>query len=430
MGRLGVAVIGLNGAVSSTMVAGVRLMLKGAVERYGMLTEAVEGHSQNVLSDLLAFCPLEDLVFGGWDLNDRTLYDSALEHGVLRADQLVPVKEELQHLRPWRAVFHADYAANLKGAHVLCAPSFREEISAIRQDLQNFKTHHQLDRVVMVNLASTEKWSAPSPTHANLSAFEAGLDCDDPSITPTMRYVYAANSLGTAHLNFTPSLAHIPALDEQAIKHAVPYAGMDGKTGQTLVKTAMASMFRARRLYVDGWYSTNFLGNNDGLVLDSPESNKTKVLSKTSVLDSILGHKVDNHQVHIHYYKPRGDAKEAWDNIDFTGFGGVPMQMKINFLCQDSVLAAPLVLDVVRLLDVAQDQGEKGIQSQFSMFFKSPYHSAEGGPEHDFFKQERMLFEWAHKVAKTEASSASASNKEPGAQGSAAVSDRLEGQNI
>jgi myo-inositol-1-phosphate synthase len=208
-----------------------------------------------------------------------------------------------------------------------------------------------------------------------------------------MRYFYAVTSMGIPHANFAPSLGNVPALYELALQNGVPYAGMDGKTGQTLVKTALASMFRARRIGVDGWYSTNFLGNNDGLVLDSPESNKTKVMSKQSVLDSILGYRVDNHQVHIHYYKPRGDAKEAWDNIDITGFGDVRMQMKVDFLCQDSTLAAPLVLDLARLLDVAKTRGEAGPQEQLSMFFKSPY-TRDGNPMHDFFVQERMLLEW------------------------------------
>ena len=402
MERLGVAVIGLNGAVSSTMVAGVKLMLEGSVERYGMLTEAIEGNTQNTLTDLLDIRPLDKMVFGGWDLNNNSVYDAAVKHGVFRPDQLEPAKDSLQSIRPWKAVFHSDYAANLSGEHVVTADTFRDQISKIRSDLETFKAENNLDRIVMVNVSSTEKWIPRSDVHETLNAFEAGLDKNDAAITPTMRYFYAANSLGIPHLNFAPSLANVPALQEQAEKRGVPYAGMDGKTGQTLVKTAMASMFRARRLNVDGWYSTNFLGNNDGLVLDDAESNKTKVLSKASVLDSILGHNVDNHQVHIHYYKPRGDAKEAWDNIDFTGFAGVPMQMKINFLCQDSILAAPLVIDVIRLLDVAQAHGEKGIQPHLSMFFKSPYHVDGEQPEHDLFKQEAMLFDWARKIAEAQ----------------------------
>jgi myo-inositol-1-phosphate synthase len=210
-----------------------------------------------------------------------------------------------------------------------------------------------------------------------------------------MRYFYVANKLGVPYCNFAPSLTNIPALEEQANELKNPYCGMDGKTGQTLLKTALAAMFRVRNLKVIGWYSVNFLGNNDGLILDNPASNKTKVLSKAAVLDSIVGYRVENHQVHIHYYKPRGDAKEAWDNIDIGGFCGVPMQMKINFLCQDSILAAPLVLDMARIMDVAKAKGEKGIQRQMSLYFKSPYTTTGEQAQHDPFKQEDLLLAWA-----------------------------------
>jgi myo-inositol-1-phosphate synthase len=218
-----------------------------------------------------------------------------------------------------------------------------------------------------------------------------------------MRYFYAANQLQIPYCNFTPSLTNVPALEQHANEMANPFAGMDGKTGQTLLKTALASMFRARRLFIEGWYSTNVLGNSDGLALDAPSSNKTKVMSKAAVLDSIVGYHVDNHQVHIHYYKPRGDSKEAWDNIDIVGFAGIPMQIKVNFLCQDSALAAPLVIDLVRLLDVAKRQGERGIQRQLSMFFKSPYHAPGEAPVHDLFKQEKLLIEWARTHATSRA---------------------------
>jgi myo-inositol-1-phosphate synthase len=210
-----------------------------------------------------------------------------------------------------------------------------------------------------------------------------------------MRYFYAAVKKGIPYVNFTPSLTHVPALAELSVKTRTPYCGMDGKTGQTLLKTALASMLRVRRLHIEGWYSTNVLGNSDGLVLNAPGSNKTKVLSKAAVLDSIVGYHVENHQVHIHYYRPRGDSKEAWDNIDIVGFAGVPMQMKVNFLCQDSVLAAPLVIDLVRLLDVAKRCGDYGAQRQLSLFFKSP-HAVEGEEVvHDLFKQEQLLLNWA-----------------------------------
>lgn len=400
MGRLGVVIIGLNGAVASTVVAGVALMKKGIVPRRAMLTEPDASSSGEKLTDILNFAALEDLVFCGWDLNDESVYQAALKHGVFRAEELAPVKAELEAIRPWPAVFSREYAKNLEGRHVVATDGgHRGQVDAIKRDLSQFKEKNGLRRVVLLNLASTEKWMERTAVHETVDAFEKGLADNDPSISPTMRYMYAANSLGVPHANFAPSLANVPALRIHAESHGVPYCGMDGKTGQTLVKTAMASMLRLRRLRVEGWYSVNFLGNNDGLVLDDPASNQTKIKSKASVLDSVVGHKVDNHQVHIHYYKPRGDAKEAWDNIDIEGFCGQPMQMKINFLCKDSILAAPLCLDMVRILDVAQDAGEKGIQRQLSVYFKSPYALDGEQPEHDPFVQERFLYSWAKEVA-------------------------------
>ncbi len=215
-----------------------------------------------------------------------------------------------------------------------------------------------------------------------------------------MKYLYAACKLGLPHCNFTPSLSKIPALQELAERSGVPLAGEDGKTGQTLLKTVLAPAFVIRQLHVDGWYSTNILGNNDGLVLNDPESNKTKVESKSKVLDDILGYKVESHQVHIHYYKPRGDAKEAWDNIDLVGFLGERMQLKVDFLCKDSILAAPLVIDLVRLLDLAKRNKERGIQRQMSVFFKAPYHTEGERPQHDLFKQQALLEAWLTQMAR------------------------------
>jgi myo-inositol-1-phosphate synthase len=273
--------------------------------------------------------------------------------------------------------------------------SYREEIALLRTHIEGFKRKHAVDRVVIANLASTEAYLEQGAVHETRAAFEAGLDRNDPAISPAMRYFYAACELGIPYCNFTPSTTNVPALAELASRTQTPYAGMDGKTGQTLVKTVLAAAMRVRRLKIEGWYSTNVLGNNDGLVLDSPDSNKTKVLSKSAVLDSIVGYHVENHQVHIHYYKPRGDSKEAWDNIDIVGFAEIPMQIKVNFLCQDSALAAPLVLDLVRLLDVAKQAGESGIQRQLSMFFKAPFHAPGETPVHDLFKQEQILLDWA-----------------------------------
>ncbi len=395
MSRIGVAIIGVNGAVASTVIAGVELMKRGLVPRLGMITEKTEARISESITELLDLAPLESLVFGGWDLKHATVYQGALEHKVLPVHQLDQVRAEPEAIPPWPAVFDRKYVEKLEGKNVVGAASHREEIAILESDLEGFKKAHRLDRLVVVNLASTERFLEAQPVHESLRAFEAGLDASDPSITPAMRYFYVANKLQAPYCNFTPSLTNVPALDEQASETGNPFAGMDGKTGQTLLKTALASMFRARRLFIEGWYSTNFLGNSDGLVLDAPSSNKTKVLSKSAVLDSIVGYHVENHQVHIHYYKPRGDSKEAWDNIDIVGFAGIPMQMKVNFLCQDSALAAPLVLDLVRLLDVAKRAGDRGIQRQLSMFFKSPYHAPGESPVHDLFKQEKLLLDWA-----------------------------------
>lgn len=397
--KLGVVVIGVNGAVSSTLIAGTRLMARGLTPRYGMITEAGNPAPGEQITDLLQFPTLENIVFAGWDLAFKNTYEAAVHHKVLPAAQLAQVKEELEAITPWPAVFSGEYAENCKGENIVTAKDFRGEIEHIERCLADFKLQHGLDRVVMVNLASTEKWMEVTEAHKSLEAFEKGLDANDPSISPAMRYFYVANKLGMPYCNFAPSLTNIPALQQQADKLGNPYAGMDGKTGQTLLKTALAAMFKVRNIKVEGWYSVNFLGNNDGLILDSPASNKTKVLSKAAVLDSIVGYRIENHQVHIHYYKPRGDAKEAWDNIDLMGFCGVPMQMKINFLCQDSILAAPLVLDLVRLLDVAKRKGEKGIQRQLSLYFKSPYYAAGEQPEHNLFEQEELLLAWARKHA-------------------------------
>ncbi len=398
--KLGVVVIGVNGAVSSTLIAGARLMAAGLAPRLGMLTEPGENPAPGEqITDFLKFPKIDEIVFGGWDLAFKNVYEAAMHHKVLPATQLEKIKGELEKMTPWPAVFSGEYAENCRGENVVTAKDFRGELEHISGCIEKFKKAHGLDRVVMVNLASTERWMELADVHKTMAAFEKGLDNNDKNISPAMRYFYVANKLGCPYVNFAPSLTNVPALEAMANELGNPYAGMDGKTGQTLLKTALAAMFKVRNIKVEGWYSVNFLGNNDGLVLDSPSSNKTKVLSKAAVLDSIVGYRVENHQVHIHYYKPRGDAKEAWDNIDMIGFGGVPMQMKINFLCQDSVLAAPLVIDLVRLLDVAKRKGEKGIQRQLSIYFKSPYTSPGEQAQHNLFEQEALLLDWSKKHA-------------------------------
>jgi myo-inositol-1-phosphate synthase len=389
----------VNGAVASTLIAGVELMNAGLAPRLGMVTEPTEWKIEESLTNLLEFAPLEDLVFAGWDVKFANVYEGAAHHKVLPLDTLAKIKDKLEAIKPWPAVFAKRYAANVEGENLVAAPNFREEIATLTKQIEELKKAKKVERFVLVNLASTEAYLEPSAVHATLANFEAGLDANDPVISPSMRYFYAATKLGIPSCNFTPSLTNVPALAELSKKMGVPYGGMDGKTGQTLLKTALAPMLRARRLFLEGWFSTNILGNNDGLILNNPNSNKTKVLSKAAVLDSIVGYPVQNHQVHIQYYKPRGDAKEAWDAIDIVGFAGVPMQIKVNFLCQDSILAAPLVVDLVRLLDVAKRVGASGIQRQLSIFFKSP-HAEEGEqPVHDLFKQERMLLDWAKEAS-------------------------------
>ena len=396
MNRIGVAIVGVNGAVASTLIAGVELMKRGLAPRIGMVTERTDARIAESITELLDFAPLESLVFGGWDLQFANCYEGALHHRVLPPHVLEQVRAGPRARPPLAGASSRATTSRTSRARTSCARARTASRSpSSSANLETFKRDNALDRVVMVNLASTERFLEVQPVHRDLRAFEAGLDASDPAITPAMRYFYAANKLQIPYCNFTPSLTNVPALDEHANEMGNPFAGMDGKTGQTLLKTALASMFRARRLLIDGWYSTNFLGNGDGQVLDAPASNKTKVLSKSAVLDSIVGYHVENHQVHIHYYKPRGDSKEAWDNIDIVGFAGMPMQIKVNFLCQDSALAAPLVIDLVRLLDVAKRCGERGIQRQLSMFFKSPYASPGESPVHDLFKQEKLLLDWA-----------------------------------
>lgn len=400
MGRkLGVVVVGVSGAVSSTLIAGCRLMAKNIVPRVGMITEKGNPAPGRQVTDYLEFAALEDMVFAGWDVQGQSLYEASLHHNVLPQSQLDQIKDELAALKPWPAVFSGEYAANVKGDNIVKVKTMRDELAHIEKTITDFKKEHGLDSVVMLNLASTERYQELQECHKTLAGFEKAIDEGDPAISPAMRYFYTANKTGCPYVNFAPSLTNVPALEEQATELRNPYAGMDGKTGQTLLKTALAAMFRVRNIKILGWYSVNFLGNNDGLILDNPASNKTKVMSKAAVLDSIVGYRVENHQVHIHYYKPRGDAKEAWDNIDIGGFCGVPMQMKINFLCQDSILAAPLCVDLARISDVAKQKGEKGIQRQLSLFFKSPYHTHAEVPEHDPFQQETMLLDWAQRVS-------------------------------
>ncbi len=301
----------------------------------------------------------------------------------------------LNTMRPWKATGNTDFCANIDGGNKL-PQGHRSAVSRIKDDLQRFRAEQALDRMVVINLASTERQpDTQAGCLRSREAFEHGLDTDDRAISPAMLYAYAAIDADTPFANFTPSMAcDVAPLAAFARERNVPIAGKDGKTGQTFLKTVIAPALRNRALHVDGWFSTNILGNSDGLALDDPQTLQSKLGTKGSVLNEILGYPVEDHIVMIHYYRPRGDDKEAWDNIDLTGFLGQKMQMKINFLCKDSVLAAPLAIEIARCLDLAQQRGEGGVQEQLGLFFKLPQTRDGGQPVHGFPLQQMMLDRW------------------------------------
>lgn len=400
-GRLGVLLVGL-GAVSTTFIAGVYALRKNLADPTGSLTQMgtirlgkrTEGRSP-LIRDFVPLASLDDLVFGGWDIFEENCYEAAKTAGVLEAEMLEKVRPELEAIKPWPAVFDQQYVKRLNGPNIKKGANKRDLAEQIIQDIRTFKEKHQVDRLVLVWCGSTEIFLTPKPVHQTLDAFEKGLENSDPEIASSMIYAYAAIKEGIPYANAAPNLsADIPALTEMAAKTSVPLAGKDLKTGQTLIKTIMAPGLKARLLGVSGWYSTNILGNRDGEVLDDPESFKTKEESKKSVLDYILQPDLYpslysdlHHVVRINYYPPRGDNKEGWDNIDLVGWLGYPMQLKINFLCRDSVLAAPIVLDLVLFLDLAKRADMSGVQEWLSFYFKSPIHSPDVYPEHDLFIQ-------------------------------------------
>jgi myo-inositol-1-phosphate synthase len=384
--KLGVAIVGLGGAVATTAVAGIEVLKKGSNRLDGLPLSDIR------VSGLVDY---RNMVFGGWDLNPADLANAAAGHRVLNESQLAETGEALSAVAPWAAVGSGAFCRGIDGANKHEAAGHRAAIAAIAADLQRFRDTSDTDNVVMLNLASTERTPADAGVLTSLDAFERALDRDDPGIGPAMLYAYAAIESGVPYGNFTPSLAaDAPALKEFARQRNVPIAGKDGKTGQTMMKTVLAPALRARALHVDGWFSTNILGNRDGEALRDPDSLQSKLDTKGSVLDSILGYHVEDHLVDIRYYRPRGDDKEAWDNIDISGFLGHRMQIKVNFLCKDSVLAAPLALEIARVLDLAQQRGDGGVQEQLSIFFKAPMVANGHAPEHAFHVQERMLMDW------------------------------------
>jgi myo-inositol-1-phosphate synthase len=387
--KLGIAIIGIGGAVGTTMVAGIELLKTGKIETTGL---PLADFPENLTADLASY---ENIVFGGWDLHAANLASAAAEHDVLTHKQFVAVEETLRKIKPWRAVGNKEFLANIVGENQFSSNSHRTIIESIRKDLQTFHAENNLDGVVVINLASTEKLANEGNEIFNsIADFELALDENSKEISPAMLYAYAALSEQIPYGNFTPSVsADVPALIDFAEKQNVPIAGKDGKTGQTMIKTALAPALKTRALRVEGWYSTNILGNRDGLALSNEGSLASKIKTKGSVLDDILGYAVEDHIVDIRYYRPRGDNKEAWDNIDVRGFLGQPMQIKINFLCKDSILAAPLAIEIARLLDLAKRRESFGVQEQLSIFFKLPMSKTDT-PEHALHKQEAMLLDW------------------------------------
>jgi myo-inositol-1-phosphate synthase len=390
------------GAVATTAIAGVAAVRKKLAAPVGSLTQLghlVDGGSHGtLLKDVLPLSPLEDVVFGGWDPIPDDVYAAALRAKVLGREHLDPVKEELQAIRPMPAVFDTAWVRRLDGPNVKKG-TLREKAEALVQDIRGFMERNRCSRGVMIWTGSTEVYAEIGPAHQSLRAFEAALDRSDATIAPSMVYAYAAIKAGLPYLNGAPNLSQdVPALRDLAERNGVPTGGKDFKTGQTLMKTTIAPMIHARLLGLDGWFSTNILGNRDGEVLDDELSFKTKEVSKLSVLDQILSPKQHpelygeiEHKVTIHYYPPRGDNKEGWDAIDIFGWLGYPMQIKVNFQCRDSILAAPLVVDLALLADLAHRAGERGPQEWLSFFFKSPVTAPGKSPVHDLFQQQAVL---------------------------------------
>ena len=405
-GKLGVLLVGL-GAVSSTFIAGVEHIRRGSGQPIGSVSQMATirlGKRTDKRTPLIRdFVPLADpgqLVFGAWDPIPDNAYQAAIKCGVLsRYEEIEPVADFLTTIEPMEAVFDNDYVRRIQGVNVKSVGSKIEAVDAIREDIRRFKTENGCDRLVMAWCGSTEIFIEQCDVHQDIESFVGGLRDNDPRIPPSMLYAYAALLEGVPFINGAPNLsADVPALETLARDAGVPICGKDFKTGQTLVKTVIGPMLKARMLGVDGWFSTNILGNRDGEVLDEPENFRTKEESKLGVLEYILQPEMypelyadAYHKVRINYYPPRGDAKEGWDNIDLFGWLRHRMQLKINFLCSDSILAAPLLLDLVLFMDLAQRAGLAGIQEWLSFYFKSPQHAPSVYPEHDLFIQQTKL---------------------------------------
>ena len=404
-GRLGVLTPGL-GAVATTFIAGVESIRRGLSKPIGSLTQMATirlgkrtDKRSPYIKEFVPLANLNDLVFGAWDPIPDDALTAARKAGVLQEKDLEPIADFLAAIKPMPAVFDQKYVSRLSGTNVKKGKSKRDLAEQLRQDIREFKAKHKLDRIVMVWCASTEIYIKGGPQHATIEQFEKAMDRNDEAIAPSMLYAWAAIMEGVPFANGAPNLTvDTPALLQLAISRGVPLSGKDFKTGQTWMKTVIAPGLKARMLGLEGWYSTNILGNRDGEVLDDPASFKTKEESKLSVLHTILQPELYpelyngfSHVVRINYYPPRGDNKEGWDNIDIVGWMGYPMQIKVNFLCRDSILAAPIVLDLALFMDFAQRAGMKGIQEWLSFYFKSPMAAQGLQPEHDLFIQQTKL---------------------------------------
>ena len=401
-GKLGILLPGM-GAVATTLIAGVLSVRKGGSQPIGSLTQMGNirigkrtANNYPKIKDFVPLTDLHDIEFGGWDVYEDNVYEAALKAEVLDNRLLNTIRPELEALRPMKAAFDKHFVKNLDGTHVKTYTTKYDLAEQLIADMRSFKAERNCSRLVMVWTGSTELYHEPSETHRTLAAFEEGLHANAANIAPSMIYAYAALKEGIPFVNGAPNLTvDVPALLELAELTGTPVAGKDFKTGQTLMKTIVAPGISARSLGVKGWFSTNILGNRDGLVLDDPDNFRTKEVSKLSVLEDIFRPE-DNpelygeiyHKVRINYYPPAGDNKESWDNIDIFGWLGYPMQIKINFLCRDSILAAPLVLDLALFMDLAKRAGLSGVQEWLSFYLKAPQTaSADLRPEHDIFKQ-------------------------------------------
>ncbi len=406
-GKLGILVVGVGGAVSSTFIAGTLAVRKGQGKPIGSITQLATirlgKRNENrfpKIKDVVPLADLKDLEFGGWDIFPEDIYQAAMHAEVLKKEDLDKVKDELEAIRPFTGVFDQEYVKRLHGTHVKKGKTRWDLVEEVREDIRKFKEEKHCERIVVMWAASTEVYIPMSEEHKGLSVFEKALKENNTAvISPSMCYAYAALAEGCPFIMGAPNLCvDIPAMWEFAAQKKVPICGKDYKTGQTMLKTVLAPMLKTRMLGLSGWFSTNILGNRDGEVLDDPGSFKTKEVSKLSVIDTILQPELYPdlygdvyHKVRINYYPPRKDNKEGWDNIDLFGWLGYPMQLKVDFLCRDSILAAPLCLDLVLFADLAARCGFSGIQTWLSFYFKSPMHDFETIPEHDLFIQYSKL---------------------------------------